>query len=214
MNVYLLKDFNDININVLNNAISLLPEQRRLYNDTLKTSEGKLFNALSFYLLKYVFNKEKSIVIDNNIDFIFGEKNKPYLENIKIDFSISHSKAGIVCAVYDGRDTVGVDIEKIGTYNEKIALRVCCKKELFLLSNEPDNKKANLFYEMWVKKEAYSKMTGKGFSEGFNNINTLQHIYKNARLFSVMDFDFFIGISVTGNVNGINTIKVNIEDII
>ena len=101
---------------------------------------------------------------------IYISKNgKPYFKNSNIYFNYSHSKNYIACAVSNYE--VGIDIEESNrVINDKIA-----KKFL----DEENNYKKRI--EKWVKKEAYSKLKGKGLLIPFQTIN-LNKI-KNKNLF-------------------------------
>lgn len=91
---------------------------------------------------------------------------KPVAENCYV--SISHS--GDCVAVCRNDDSpVGIDVEKITDRDfVKIATRFFCGKELEVFNENPT---AECFYEIWTRKEAYSKIGGKGTLEIFNGFD-------------------------------------------
>ena len=92
---------------------------------------------------------------------------QPFLKEYPdIFISISHCAAAAAVAV-SGKP-VGIDIEPANrrAVSERVMRRVLTKEELLY----PER-----FLEFWVKKEAYSKMTGQGLQAGFNTINTIDH---------------------------------------
>lgn len=93
------------------------------------------------------------------VNLHYDENGKPLADNCYV--SISHS--GNMVAVCTGESPVGIDIEQIDRQRdtEKIARRFFCGKELDFVLGAP----AERFYEIWTKKEAYSKIGGKGVVE-------------------------------------------------
>lgn len=84
---------------------------------------------------------------------------KPVAENCFV--SISHSKGK--CAVCASKNPIGIDIEKITDRDfEKIVRKTFGEKEAeYYLKS----KNAQTFYEIWTRKEAYSKISGDGIRE-------------------------------------------------
>jgi len=94
----------------------------------------------------------------------YGEKGKPYLADIPLYFSLSHSGRFVLCAV-SGRE-IGADIQKIRKGSEeRIARRFFAAQEQEALAACSDEEaRLRLFYELWAKKEAYGKLTGQGIA--------------------------------------------------
>lgn len=91
---------------------------------------------------------------------------KPVAENCFV--SISHSKGK--CAVCISERPVGIDIEKITDRSfEKTAKRFFGEreKEYYFNSKSPQS-----FYEIWTRKEAYSKISGDGIKDIMNGTDT------------------------------------------
>lgn len=100
---------------------------------------------------------------------------KPVAKNCYV--SISHS--GDHVAVCRNDDVpVGIDIEKMTERDfSKIANRFFRGKELELFNETPT---AEVFYEIWTKKEAYSKILGTGVGE----------VVKGFDVFSLANYEF------------------------
>lgn len=94
------------------------------------------------------------------------QNGKPVAENCFI--SVSHSDTK--CAVCKSENPVGIDIEKIE--DRKFDSLV----ERFFSDNEKEyynkNKTSTAFYEIWTRKEAFSKITGEGIKEIFKLTDT------------------------------------------
>lgn len=110
----------------------------------------------------------------------YEENNKPVADNCFV--SISHS--GDMVAVCTSENPVGIDIEKIDdTRNfEKIANRYFHGKEKEFFEQNPT---ADAFYEIWTKKEAYTKIDGNGVIEiqkGFDVLNIENHQFQTEKV--------------------------------
>lgn len=96
------------------------------------------------------------------------DQNKPFADNCFV--SVSHS--GDMVAVCKSDIPVGIDIEKIDDTRDftKIAKRYFFGKEKEFFEKSPT---ADTFYEIWTKKEAYSKIDGQGVIEIQKGIDVL-----------------------------------------
>lgn len=119
-------------------------------------------------LLAYVLYKEKGILYKNE-PILRNSWGKPSLKNYpNVYFNISHSINCIVCVVSD-RSPVGIDVEKIRTFNVYAAKKVCSPEELrSIYSNEDPDRE---FFRYWTLKESYVKAIGKGISYPMKNVN-------------------------------------------
>lgn len=100
------------------------------------------------------------------IPYQYGDKGKPDFAKGDYHFNLSHS-GDYVCLAVD-KQQIGIDIQKMRpledlkvaerffTIREQEALRACADKQTQEL----------LFYSIWVKKEAYAKLTGDGIGTG------------------------------------------------
>ena len=95
-----------------------------------------------------------------SFSYEYGELGKPQIVNIPKKFNLSHSGDYVVCGVSDGE--VGVDIQKWVPFKDRTAERFFAKEEWKLLQETDVEKRTELFYRLWSRKEAYGKYTGQG----------------------------------------------------
>ena len=80
-------------------------------------------------------------------------------------FNLSHSDAFALYAVARGRN-IGIDIERVrdDVAVEQIARRFFSQGEISSLERIDKNKRSELFFQYWTRKEAFLKAMGKGVS--------------------------------------------------
>lgn len=103
----------------------------------------------------------------SGLQFSRNAQGKPFLNDKRLEFNVSHSRDRLLIAVTAGR-AVGVDIEfrRNGLNIETIAKRWFSPQEhafLQTLENPTDG-----FFEIWAKKEAYVKALGIGIYKDLN----------------------------------------------
>lgn len=117
-------------------------------------------HRLAYQVLEYGLKKEYGISLN---EYSLGKKElgKPYLiTHPNIYFNISHCEGMIFCGLYDKE--LGIDIEKIRPFSEKIVSKVLTAQEqeiLFSVDNQQE-----VFFRFWTLKESYIKAIGKGLS--------------------------------------------------
>jgi phosphopantetheinyl transferase len=97
--------------------------------------------------------------VTDDSQLIYGENGKPYLKNSDTYFNISHSGDYVILATAESE--VGVDIEKMDAFSDKVAARCFTPLECEWMKQEGDNK---AFYRLWAAKESVMKASGLGFS--------------------------------------------------
>jgi len=95
-----------------------------------------------------------------SFSYKYGGQGKPQIVNFPKKFNLSHSGDYVVCGVSDGE--VGVDIQKWVPFKDRTAERFFAKEEWKLLQETGVEKRTELFYRLWSRKEAYGKYTGQG----------------------------------------------------
>ncbi len=99
------------------------------------------------------------------------EKGRPFVEGEPLFVSATHSGGRVICAVC--RERVGIDAEfpclrgRTADY-QGIAARFFSPLEQAYVKERGEEG----FFEIWVRKEAYMKYTGKGMAYGFRRIPT------------------------------------------
>ncbi len=118
---------------------------------------------------------------------IFTDKNgKPFIENCKIKFNISHCENILACAFSENE--IGVDVEKIKPISPSVLKSFFSEKEQeYVLRNIPikdDFHKCNneelleRFYRIYTIKEAICKKSGIGI-KGLKNADALPYLEKS-----------------------------------
>ncbi len=131
-----------------------------LLEKTEYESEDLPQSVLSHCKKRESFAAAKALIDMGVQNLRYEENGKPLADNCYV--SISHS--GNMVAVCISENPVGIDIEKIDDKRNfiKLSKRIFRGKELEAFNNNPT---AELFYEIWTQKEAYSKIDGQGVNE-------------------------------------------------
>lgn len=106
------------------------------------------------------------------INFMYNPYGKPFLTNNNgLQFNMSHSKDKVLLG-FTYQSMIGVDIEmKSKTVDfDAVAKRFFHDNEFHLLSALGDKDKKDLFFNIWVIKEAFIKAIGKGLSSNMENL--------------------------------------------
>ena len=98
-----------------------------------------------------------------NINFSITNDGKPFLENSKTSFNISHSSDWIILA-FCKEHSLGVDLEEIRDVNFlNISTRFFNLEEQNFVKNSSNPKR--VFFDLWSRKEAIIKANGKRLLE-------------------------------------------------
>ena len=112
---------------------------------------------------------EKDIEIKTDV---YG---KPYIAGYEQwHFSITHTAGMIGIAASD--EPVGIDAEKICSADLQIAKRFFTDQENLRIENSEN--KDRCFFEIWTKKEAYLKYTGKGLHTPLQSFDVFELAHK------------------------------------
>lgn len=125
---------------------------------------------LKFILAEHTELDIKRIVISNSVN------KKPYLAaDQSIYFNVSHSGDYGIIAIANRE--IGVDLEFINpTFNFKeIMPHVFNKPEKHEVIHSNDQRKT--FYQLWTRKEAIVKATGKGINDQFLKVPSLNGVH-------------------------------------
>ena len=129
------------------------------------------------------FGKEAAVS-----EFRIGEYGKPYFSgNGSFGFSISHSSGMALAAVSDGN--VGADIERCDRRSDRLIQKCCTPDEREYLESTPD--KSREFMRLWTRKEALSKLDGRGIAMGFGSVSVLG----DERIFTAERDGFFLSVA-------------------
>ncbi len=166
--VYLFENFNDVSDELTKKIISVLPDGCRERASRYEIMRDRRNSACAYLLLVYALRDSFGI---KSFDIEEAAHGKPYLKGCDgVYFNISHCRDGCVCVVSDKE--IGVDIQEIRPYSQRLADRVCTENELKLIAGFDD--KAALFTQIWAAKESFIKMNGKGFSYTLKKADTTE----------------------------------------
>lgn len=153
-------EFQDALLQYLPEAGKLRVQDRISATSKLHTVAGELLAR--YAISQYTGNAEEEIVLR------FGEKGKPYIENLpNIHFNISHSGHYVVCAVAPAE--IGIDVERIRKINLRIAERYFSASEIHDLMAQGEQDRMNYFITLWTIKESYLKAIGRGLTQHLNS---------------------------------------------
>ena len=110
-------------------------------------------------------------ILNNGFKIINNKYGKPSYENSDIYFNKSHTK-DLSVAIIDNK-SCGIDIEKIRTFNELMANKICSNEEIEFLNGVSN--KDYYFTLLWVLKESFLKCVGVGLSVPMKKINFIKH---------------------------------------
>lgn len=176
----------DITPDDLTAMINRLPQWRREAALRYKFESGRRECAMSYHLLCDLLREYYGIT--DQPSFAIQEHGKPVLEvrgeslevrgeglevrgeslevrgeaKREVRANLSHCKRAIACALSDDGE-VGIDVECLGRYTERLAEYCMSDAELreISLAEDPDL----AFTLLWTKKEALLKYTGEGITD-------------------------------------------------
>jgi 4'-phosphopantetheinyl transferase len=192
------------------NGIDLVTSARRKRINKFLQVEDKARCLLAGLLMRKLCG-----IIDES-QLIYGENGKPYLKDGNKYFNISHSGNYVILALSEKE--VGIDIEKIDTHPDKVAVRCFTTEECEWMRQEESDE---AFYKLWTAKESVMKATGLGFSLSPGSfcvlpIDSSEHriIDKSWFLDWAVYDGYVICCAVEGQAGGIEIITVNPLDLL
>ena len=126
-----------------------------------------LDHVKAFLFSRYCLRKSLSCFLGAKAwdeELYLTNEGKPFFRNEKWEFNLSHSKDQLLIGIHYGVP-IGVDLEYMNLDIPYFEIA-----EFFMHPSEyeefaviPCSKRRELFYSLWVQKEAFLKMIGKGF---------------------------------------------------
>ncbi|MFI3260635.1 MAG: 4'-phosphopantetheinyl transferase superfamily protein [bacterium] len=186
-----------------------ITNQRKTKINNYIKLEDKLNSLVSFLLIKKYFEVNN---IKSDLNFIYNEHGKPFINNCPVKFNISHTDNMVVVAFSEYE--IGVDVEKVNEFSENLVSYIFDEIEI----KEYSDLLTDLVFltNVWTKREAYLKMVGTGISSDFNNIKfdykKLSLCY-NGFMISSAELDNHI-ISISSNDKSYELKEISLEDIL
>lgn len=154
----------DLNVyNLLKKAVSTT---RRENSEKFLFFEDAKRSICAEAIMRYYVIKNLGIN-NSEIEIRYNDYGKPFLKNIQLYFSLSHSNKWVVCGW--SNNEIGVDIEKIDKINIDIAKSLFCKAEYDYIKSGKEHEQCKKFIQIWTLKESYIKYIGKGLTIPLNS---------------------------------------------
>ncbi len=149
-------------IDIERNRVPEVCEISDYRREKIKTQNASMYerNMACEYLLREALG-EVGLLRDGKLSINCNEYGKPCLNDLPIHFNISHSGSIVACAV--AQCELGLDIQKINHFNNKLAEKYFSEKECSLISSSYD--KDGMFTLLWAAKESYIKAQGKSLAK-------------------------------------------------
>jgi 4'-phosphopantetheinyl transferase len=112
------------------------------------------------------------------VRFRFGPQGKPYLAEPDwawLQFNVSHSH-GLALYAFTRQIEVGVDVEQVRPFNDLgFAERFFTPGEVDALRRVEPERRTEVFFHAWTRKEAILKATGEGIAYGLEHVEVTVH---------------------------------------
>lgn len=171
--VYFLKDNTENWGPVHDYLAGFVSAERRAKIDRYKFESDRMLSLYAAVITRVAIVRETGVKNDELV-FDCPDMKKPSLSEPSIDtpldFNFSHTKGAVLFGLSTD-STIGVDIERIREAPFNTMKIVCHPVEADYINSASDKEQA--FFEIWTKKEAYTKCMGTGLSVDLKSINTL-----------------------------------------
>ena len=148
-------------------AMPRLTEQRREQVLRFRHELGQKLCAAAFLLLCDGLRQEYGIIAPPLLGY--GEDGKPFLSDYPhIHFNMSHCSQAAICAL--SPHPIGIDVERIRSYNESVAHYTMNDEEMRQILSSPHPDIA--FIKLWTMKEALLKLRGTGIRKNMKDVLT------------------------------------------
>ena len=177
----------DGNIHVWRAGLDVNSEQRAELRATLASAEIERAKGFVFESDRSRFEAARGTLrlllskylncAASEIQVLANELGKPFVEG-DISFNLSHSD-GLAVYAFARSSPVGIDLERIRADIEylEIAGRHFTEKEVEELRAATDERKIEVFFRSWTRKEAFAKATGRGLAA----LSGIQDILESSR---------------------------------
>lgn len=195
------------------NLLPFMSEQRMRVVNNITSEKVKAEKICAYALLRYAVFMEYGI--EEPLEFTYGEKEKPYLRNYpNIFFNLSHAGGYCACGVSD--EEIGIDLQDYRPMRENITCKICTQNEINEVYGGENPTPSETTCRMWCMKESYGKLTGNGFTQGFDSIETGE-LRKKGLLrcinLTLGDKLFFLSVSANTTVSEIEAQILTEKDI-
>lgn len=128
--------------------------------------------SLGVELLLMKALQEKYPNIHFPVHILKSEEGKPYLTDLPVHFSLSHSGVYSACVIAD--EPIGLDIQMDRDFHPGVSRRCFTPEEMDILLKCPSKDYA--FSMLWSLKESYLKALGTGLSKSMQSVSVEFHV--------------------------------------
>ncbi len=155
----------------LNQHTYWLDSNEKILCQTTTLTPTKKTYLLGRWAIRYLLDKYAHLPPDNII-IQKTPRGKPYLQNQRIHFNITHSGCWLIIALTTTQP-IGVDYEQLHNKQSplNIAKRFFTSTEVTALDQYPHEQKKIIFNQMWSAKEAILKATGAGIAHMLDQVS-------------------------------------------
>lgn len=215
-----LRDMNELHLHLLlvpkcadikeyERMFHFVSEKRQKRISKFFRVQDKLVSLLTGLFVRYNVSAETGIHACDLL-FEYGKYGKPHLNNMNgYHFSVSHTNNIIAFASSDKK--IGIDIEMLNrndvSFIEMADLYfTSCEAEYIRNSECPERS----FLEIWTRKEAYVKCSGRGLGQSLNSFDVLKKSDKY-KIFTFNCKDFIMSVCCKSRYDNISIIEHDIK---
>ena len=186
-------DINNLSVTEFEKWYTLMSSEKQSRVDAMSDIKDKKRTVCGEMLVRTMISTHTDL-LSENIKINTDKYGKPYVDNLDIEFNISHSENLVVCVICE--QPIGIDIQKIEDINPKVALKYFsddefkyvfgCNKQDFPTPYLPDKSALMRYFEVWTRREAMAKCSGLGlFKHNFNIEYNLTTIFLDEYVISI-----------------------------
>jgi 4'-phosphopantetheinyl transferase len=163
------------NLDTIKIDYAVLSDAEKIRASKMRLPEHQHRTAAARYVLRMLLKKYLSSLSPLPLagEVRVREKGKLYLPDSNLRFNLAHSHEYAVFAFALDIE-IGIDIEQQRDVEfDGIAKRVMSETEYTYWSMQPITQQAELFFQIWTRKEALVKATGDGLSGPLKDLSTI-----------------------------------------
>lgn len=189
--------------------IHFVSDKRQKHIGKSVHARDRLVSLFTGLFIRYHISMETGIHTSDLL-FEYGRYGKPHLQNMNdYHFSVSHTDNMIAFA--SSSDKIGIDIET----SDRNDISFIETADLYFTSGEAEYIKNNAypetsFFEIWTRKEAYVKCSGRGLGQSLDSFDVLQKSDKY-NMFTLNQRNFIMSVCCSNKHDNVSIIEDDME---
>jgi possible phosphopantetheinyl transferase len=186
MKLYLIKDTKQTWTKEHDMLMSILPITQQQHVQTYRFDEDRILSLYASFLSRIALGRLLHCK-PQDLCILRLTGRKPILDttalsgNPQVDFSYSHTRNAVLLGVTE-EGSIGVDIERIQQAPLELMETIFHPDEIRYVEQGDATTRPQRFFEIWTKKEAYTKCMGTGLITELTKLNTFDasifpHLY-------------------------------------